>query len=77
MRGGGGGGEEREKEIVMDGYMLMNKKTKQKNNNNKNKNKNKDLSRLREVSFGMCVNTRYLNIWHVCKYKELKHLACV
>ena len=25
-RGGGGGGEEREKEIVMDGYMLMNKK---------------------------------------------------
>ena len=23
---GGGGGEEREKEIVMDGYMLMNKK---------------------------------------------------
>ena len=24
-RGGGGGGEEREKEIVMDGYMLMNK----------------------------------------------------
>ena len=25
---GGGGGEEREKEIVMDGYMLMNKKKK-------------------------------------------------
>ena len=25
---GGGGGEEREKEIVMDGYMLMNKKIK-------------------------------------------------
>ena len=29
-----GGGEEREKEIVMDGYMLMNKK---KNKKNKNK----------------------------------------
>ena len=26
----GGGGEEREKEIVMDGYMLMNKKNKKK-----------------------------------------------